>query len=253
MATLTYIFHSCFSLETEACLLIFDYWLDPSAVLPEILERSRHKHIYVFASHFHPDHFSKDIFAWRNQGLSITYLLSKDILRHHRTSRDDADVWMAKGSVWQDENVQVTATGSNDSGVSWIVDTDGQRIFHAGDLCNWYARFLSGKDMPDTIVSQEQEGINPLAEEKRFLGELKDIRKATDYFHVAMFPVDARIGNGYTLGARQFISRFRVGILVPMHFTMSGFQSAWRMEPFCMERGIQFWRIGKEGASIEIE
>lgn len=28
MIKLTYIFHSCFMLETEQCVLIFDYWKD---------------------------------------------------------------------------------------------------------------------------------------------------------------------------------------------------------------------------------
>ena len=36
------------------------------------------------------------------------------------------------------------------------------------------------------------------AEEKRFLGELKDIRKITDSFDLVMFPVDGRI-YGYPL------------------------------------------------------
>ena len=40
----------------------------------------------------------------------------------------------------------------------------------------------------------------------------------TDSFDVVMFPIDGRIGNGYTLGGRQFIERFKVGLFVPMHF-----------------------------------
>ena len=93
----------------------------------------------------------------------------------------------------------MAATGSNDSGVSWIVETDGRRIFHAGDLNNWYARFLTD-DYRGGLVYSAEFGIdvNPEKEEKRFLGELKDIRKITDTFSVAMFPVDGRIGNGYT-------------------------------------------------------
>ncbi len=253
MLKLTYIFHSCFALESEDSLLIFDYWMDPSNVLPEILDRNNNKHIYVLASHFHQDHFNKEIFTWRGQLPNITYILSKDILKHRRASMEDSDVWMVKGLEWQDERIRVIATGSNDSGVSWIVEIDGKRIFHAGDLCNWYARFLSEAQIPEMIISQEFEEINPLAEEKRYLGELKDIRKITDHFDLVMFPVDGRIGNGYTLGARQFIEHFQVGVFAPMHFVMSGFESAWRMEPFCKEKKITFWRIEKEGAVLGIE
>ena len=118
------------------------------------------------------------------------------------------------------------------------------------------------------------EEINPIAHEKQYLGELKDIRKITDSFDVVMFPIDGRIGNGYTLGGRQFIERFKVGLrigngytlggrqfierfkvglFVPMHFVASGFESAWRMKEFTDERGVPFWEISKEGETIELK
>ena len=239
--TLRYIFHSGFLLETEQSILIFDYWMDPANVVESFIYPSGSKHVYVFASHFHEDHFNKDIFKWRqnNPFSDYTYILSKDILKRKRSQKEDADVWMAKGSVWEDENIKVIATGSNDSGVSWIVETEGKTIFHAGDLCNWYARFLADGAPEGEIYSEEfGEYINPVAEEKRFLGELKDMHKITGTFDLVMFPVDGRIGNGYTLGGRQFIERFKVGMFVPMHFVASGFESAWRMEPFCQVRNF---------------
>lgn len=252
MIRLTYIFHSGFVVETAAGILVFDYWLDLANVLPKCLSRRGGRHVYVFASHFHKDHFTKDIFGWKQSlGSDVTYILSKDILKHSRADKGEADVWLAKGGTWADENIQVTATGSNDSGVSWIVETGGNRIFHAGDLCNWYARFLADGNKYRQPYSEELgEDIDPVAEEKRFLGELKDIQKIAKGFELVMFPVDGRIGNGYTLGARQFIERFQVGMFVPMHFVLSGFESAWRMEPFCQEKHVPFWRIACEGDSI---
>ena len=252
MIRLTYIFHSGFVVETAAGILVFDYWLDLANVLPKCLSRRGGRHVYVFASHFHEDHFTKDIFGWKQSlGSDVTYILSKDILKHRRADKGEADVWLAKGGTWADENIQVTATGSNDSGVSWIVETGGKRIFHAGDLCNWYARLLADGNKDRQPYSEELgEDIDPVAEEKRFLGELKDIQKIAKGFDLVMFPVDGRIGNGYTLGARQFIERFQVGMFVPMHFVLSGFESAWRMEPFCQEKHVPFWRIACEGDSI---
>ena len=253
--TLRYIFHSGFLLETEKSILIFDYWMDPANVMKPYIDPSGSKHIYVFASHFHEDHFTKEIFEWRknNSFTDYTYILSKDILKRRRAKKEDADVWMAKGSAWEDENIKVIATGSNDSGVSWIVETEGKTIFHAGDLCNWYARFLAEGAPEGEIYSEEfGEYINPVAEEKRFLGELKDIHKITGTFDLIMFPVDGRIGNGYTLGGRQFIERFKVGMFVPMHFVASGFESAWRMEPFCQEKNIPFCCIKTEGDTLEL-
>ena len=244
--TLTYIFHSGFVFETEQSILIFDYWLDPSGVMEDVLKMD--KPLYVFSSHFHEDHFTRAIFEWREQKSDITYILSKDILRHRRANKEDADVWQAKGSSWTDDRISVKALGSTDSGVSWIVETEGKRIFHAGDLNNWYARFLPDVVPGETIYSEEfEEEIDPIA-----LGELKDIRKIADSFDVVMFPIDGRIGNGYTLGGRQFIERFKVGLFVPMHFVASGFESAWRMKEFTDEKGIPFWEISREGETIEI-
>ncbi len=248
---LTYIFHSGFVLETEHSILVFDCWMDPSDVMSGVL-RSR-KPLYVFSSHFHEDHFSRRIFEWRKLRSDITYILSKDILRRRKAQREEADVWLAKGGEWTDGVVRVRAAGSTDSGVSWIVETEQKRIFHAGDLNNWYARFLPDAVPGQTIYSEEfGEEIDPIAHEKQYLGELKDIRKMADRFDVAIFPVDGHIGNGYTLGGRQFIERFGVGLFVPMHFVMSGFESAWRFREFADEKGIDFWCIAREGDSIEI-
>ena len=274
--TLTYVFHSCFVLETEKSILIFDYWLDLNGVVPPFLKKD--KPIYVFSSHFHEDHFNSAIFEWKKQHENITYILSKDIYKHRRANKEDADVWLAKGGTWSDGTISVWALGSTDSGVSWIIETrdkaaikreqsqanlesaereqarpEGKRIFHAGDLNNWYARFLPEAVPGETIYSEEfDEEIDPIAHEKQYLGELKDIRKITDSFDVVMFPIDGRIGNGYTLGGRQFIERFKVGLFVPMHFVASGFESSWRMKEFTDEKDIPFWEINREGETIEI-
>ena len=75
---LTYIFHSGFVIETQSCILIFDYWLDPTGVIPKTL--STQKPVYVFASHFHEDHFTKKILEWRHKypSVTFTYILSKE-------------------------------------------------------------------------------------------------------------------------------------------------------------------------------
>ena len=249
--TLTYIFHSGFVLETEQSILVFDYWLDPSGVIPSVLQSP--KPLYVFSSHFHEDHFTKEIFSWKDRKGRTNYILSKDILRHRRAAKEDADVWLAKGGSWSDGVVSVKALGSTDSGVSWIVETEGRTIFHAGDLNNWYAKFLLDAVPGQQIYSIEMdEDIDPIAHEKQYLGELKDIRKVTDHFDLVLFPIDGRIGNGYTLGGRQFIERFKVGLFVPMHFVASGFESAWRFKEFTEEKNVPFWQISREGESIEV-
>lgn len=248
---LTYIFHSGFAIETCSSILIFDYWMDPAGVIPGLLESE--KAVYVFSSHFHEDHFNSEIFSWKEIRSDIKYILSKDILKRRRAVRTDTDVWLAKGGTWSDGNIYVMAAGSNDSGVSWIVETEGRRIFHAGDLNNWYARFLTedGNGIKEDCADQCPR-LDPVREERMFLGELKDVHKITGSFDVAMFPVDGRIGNGYTRGGRQFIEMFEVELFVPMHFVASGFESAWRMKEFTDEYGINFWKISRDGETVDV-
>ena len=267
---LTYDFHSGFVLENIDCILVFDLWIDRANLIPRLLQDERP--LYVFASHFHEDHFNPRILDWKKSKKDITFILSKDILRHHRAEKDAANIWMVKGSLWEDQTIRVLATGSNDSGVSWIVELKkcGFRLFHAGDLNNWYARFLSDEGkIPEKIISEEFGEINPLEEEKQFLGELKDIRRLlqekmisdkvkgngenkneSNDFDLVMFPVDGRIGNGYTRGGRQFIERFSTLLFVPMHFVASGYESAWRFKEFAEEKGINFWSISQIGDTI---
>ena len=56
---ITYIHHSAFLAETEHACLLFDYFKGSLPKLPE------GKRLYIFASHRHPDHFSKVIFDMR--------------------------------------------------------------------------------------------------------------------------------------------------------------------------------------------
>lgn len=113
---LTYIFHSGFVVETEQVIMVFDYWMDPADVMSRFLNSG--KPLYVFSSHFHEDHFNRTVFEWKKREGRTYYILSKDILKHRRAQKEEADVWLAKGGEWKDGIISVTATGSTDSGVS---------------------------------------------------------------------------------------------------------------------------------------
>ena len=56
MFRITYVYHSCFTIELDNTVLIFDY---TQGVLPQF---DTEKTIYVFASHRHPDHFKPKVF-----------------------------------------------------------------------------------------------------------------------------------------------------------------------------------------------
>lgn len=231
---LIYIYHSGFALETESSTIIFDYYQDPGSVIPSILERD--VPIYVFSSHFHADHFVPEILTWREKRQNIHYIFSKDILRQKRAFLSDG-TYLVKGEVYQDDLVKVKAYGSTDSGVSWLVETEGKTIFHAGDLNNWH--------WADECPPEEARQY-----EKAYLGELKDIVKDINAVDVAMFPVDNRLGTDYARGAKQFLDAIHTGLFVPMHFTAGGFGPALDFKKEAESREARFFSIQREGDSI---
>lgn len=235
--TLTYIYHSGFVIEADRCIVVIDFYKDPADVMSRFSNTD--KPLYVLSSHFHPDHFCREIFSWSRRHGNTLYILSKDILRHRRANREDATAWLVKGSVYEDDIIKVNAFGSTDSGISFLINVDGKSIFHAGDLNNWHWR-------------DESSAEEAAKAEAMYLGELRDICKHTDSVDVAMFPVDARIGSGYMRGAEQFVSKIHTGIFVPMHFTANGFDSANAFSDFAENKGCRMWNIEHNGQSYEL-
>lgn len=205
MIKLTYIFHSCFMLETEQCVLIFDYWKDsPEGDVKKMLEHTG-KRVYFMASHFHEDHFNTEIIAMNVPNGDKRIILSRDIIRRHRAKETDADVVMRKGDVYNDEYIKIKAFGSTDAGVSFMLETDGKKIFHAGDLNNWH---WEDESTPQEVKKMEGD----------FKAVLRDIKAEYPTVNLAMFPVDPRLGTDFARGARQWLQTIKTTYLAPMHF-----------------------------------
>ena len=87
--TLDYIYHSGFAIEAEGVTVIIDYYKDSSetehnrGIVHDYLLQRPGK-LYVLATHFHPDHFNRDILTWKEQRPDIQYIFSKDILKSRR-------------------------------------------------------------------------------------------------------------------------------------------------------------------------
>ena len=134
----------------------------------------------------------------------IKYIFSKDILKRRRAKADDA-IYLKKGDAYQDELLTIKAFGSTDVGISFLIETEGRRIFHAGDLNNWHWK---DESTPQEVA--EAEG--------NYLKELDIIAKETSVMDLVMFPVDPRLGTDFMRGAQQFIDRIKTSVFVPMHF-----------------------------------
>ena len=163
---LDYIYHSGFAIEADGITVIIDYYKDSSEEAPD--RGIVHDHLlkkpgtlYVLSSHFHPDHFNRDILSWKEQRPDIRYIFSKDILKHRRATAEDA-VYINKGDVYEDENIRIEAFGSTDVGISFLIDLQGMRLFHAGDLNNWH---WSEESTPQEIRKAEGD----------FLAEIKKL------------------------------------------------------------------------------
>jgi len=150
-ARVWYLGHSAMAVQTRNNLLIFDYFengrvsdtagLANGTICPEELADQK---VTVFASHVHGDHYDPLIFDWRRQIKDITYVLGFE--------PDDENV-PAHESIGPRETrtfggVKVHTIASNDSGVGFMVEVDGLKIFHAGDHAN-RERDLSGNYCPE--------------------------------------------------------------------------------------------------------
>ena len=138
---LDYIYHSGFAIEADGITVIIDYYKDSSEEAPD--RGIVHDHLlkkpgtlYVLSSHFHPDHFNRDILSWKEQRPDIRYIFSKDILKSHRAKPEDA-TYIKKGETYEDETIRIEAFGSTDVGSSFLLHLQDWSIFHAGDL-NWW-------------------------------------------------------------------------------------------------------------------
>ena len=191
----------------------------------------------MLSSHFHPDHFNRDILSWKEQRPDIRYIFSKDILKHRRATAEDA-VYINKGDVYEDENIRIEAFGSTDVGISFLIDLQGMRLFHAGDLNNWH---WSEESTPQEIRKAEGD----------FLAEIKNLQQKAPRVDIAMFPVDSRIGKDYMRGAEQFVERIKTAIFAPMHFS-EDYRGGNAFRTFAESRGCRFLTISRRGESFDI-
>ncbi|HHW31134.1 MAG TPA: MBL fold metallo-hydrolase [Clostridiaceae bacterium] len=203
-----YIFHSGFSVQTVNCFLIFDYYKGHVDLNKPDLAN---KKMYVFSSHSHGDHFNNEIFKWSITRPDIKYILSSDIKDSIKdiANNNQNTIFISPYQKIKIDNLNIKAFGSTDIGISFLVDIDDLRIFHAGDL-NWWA-------WPDDTPEEAATMRNA------FTGEISKIKKyiSSQEIDIAFFPVDPRLENNYYMGGEYFIKEISPKHLFPMHFGVS--------------------------------
>ena len=201
MIRVSYIYHSCYMVEMDNSILIFDYW---KGDLPkELLSTS--KNLLFFCSHVHLDHFNPEIFKYNSE--NVYYILSKDIQKYamHKGLMDGYDnlklSYINAYDKLQINGLIIKTIKSTDRGVAYIVEENGKTIFHSGDFYNWY------------LESQDKAKRNDM--EARYLRELEKLK---DYkLDAAFVPLDPRLGVYYGRGMKQFMDKVNVAKIFPMH------------------------------------
>ena len=163
--------------------------------IPDEETLSSFENLTVFVSHAHEDHFSPEVLKICPP--QTRFIFGFDVPEEY------AGKHMHPGDVYETGRLKVTAFDSTDDGVSFLVETDGVILFHAGDLNWWHWRDTS------TIAEIEESEAN--------------FRKCVDpipseTIDLAFFPVDPRQGSMYDAGAGYFVMEKKPRILIPMHF-----------------------------------
>ena len=200
---ITYIHHSSFLVETEENYFLFDYF---EGKLPQLKED---KPLLVFASHRHGDHFSPVIFDLVKTHASTGFVLSDDIWKRRVPEELMGKTYFIGPEEELDlqapftgpSGVKVHGFKSTDEGVAFLIETEGKRIYHAGDLNNW-------------VWEGEPEADNKRMSQ-RFHQELEKLRGI--HIDVAFMLLDPRQEDKYCWGMNYFLEHTDSKVVFPMH------------------------------------
>ncbi len=195
----TYIHHSGFLVETDRFYYLFDY---EKGSLPEM---DTAKPIFVLSSHSHGDHYNPEIFS----------LLGSSGMRHVRAILSDdieppenVAVVTVSSEKKYDLGPQQTLTTfcSTDLGVAFLIEDQGELIYHAGDLNDWVW------DEESDIYNEEMTA-NYRKQIDRLSGELN--HRAID---AAFVVLDPRQEKDYDRGLCYFLEKVSAKQVYPMHY-----------------------------------
>ena len=191
---ITYLHHSGFLAELEACCLVFDYFDKGLTRLPD-------KPVLMFASHAHRDHYDPGVFQLV-EGREVTAVLSKDIPKR----RWPAGIEVLSVSAHRDyalpHGIALTTLQSTDAGVAFYLRTPEGCVYHAGDLNEW-------------VWAGESEQYN-----KQMAGNYRhelDLLRGRPV-DCAFVPLDPRQEDDYARGLLYVLKALAPKTVFPMHY-----------------------------------
>lgn len=192
---ITFIFHSSFAVELEKSVLIFDYYGEGD--LPKFPVE---KQVYFLNSHGHHDHFKREILALKERYPGAEYILSKDI----RIRQEEQQKWIHSvkaGAEYDFGELHIRTLKSTDLGVAFVAETEGKRIYHAGDL-NWWHWEGEDKAWNNNMAANYKKEMEKLAGQA---------------FDAAFVPLDPRLEDAYYWGMKYFLEKAKTKAVFPMH------------------------------------
>ena len=187
-----FIHHSCFLVEVDEKVLIFDWFAGDRikgytfcGVIPEYEPDTP---VYVFASHKHQDHFDMDVLHWAEKYKNIHYIREKI-------------TYVSAGEKYQVDDVKIETLRSTDAGVAFYVETRGATFFHAGDLNDW-----TWEGAGDLINGRMR---------REYRTQIKKL--AGKPINLAFVPMDPRQGADQELGMDYFLETTSAEYVFPMH------------------------------------
>ena len=203
-----HIFHSGTAVSQNNQLFIFDFYRarNDDKIIDVFPHFAEYDNVFVFVSHGHFDHYSKEIFDWFNINENITCILSQDVsLPPNIESEVEEKVFqLPPVQQIQVKNIFVKTLGSTDRGVSFLTGNSSLHIFHSGDLNWWHWKSFSESKLA--------------AEEEKFKKEIDRLKKMKLEVDIAFVPVDPRLEEYFYLAGEYFIEQIEPKILVPIHF-----------------------------------
>lgn len=238
MFKINYLFHSGFTIETDTDFLVFDYFKDNCAkqlmkdcgqLCPKKSFPSGKK-VTFFVSHSHYDHYDREIFKIVQDA---HYVISDDVKINPKENIKICGPY----EKFEFNGLKIKTFGSTDEGISFLVNVEGQNVFHAGDL-NWW--HWSGETAEERAYA-----------ERIFFEELEKLKSET--IDIAFFPVDPRLEDAYYFGGKKFIDEFSPKHFIPMHFQDS-FEISAKFKKLIesTESKTNVYRITKRGETIEL-
>ncbi len=200
---ITYLGHSGFLVETETAYFLFDYI---RGTLPEFSEK---KKLYVFASHAHKDHWNPEIFSDCQLIHADGFILGFDIeepfanmVRETPELSELPIVWAYPQQPIRTAEYTCDPLLSTDEGVAFLIRTENEVIYHAGDL-NWW--HWNG----DPDERNRERARNFKKEIDRLKGK---------HIHAAFIPLDPRQENAYRFCMDYCMETLDAEHVFPMHF-----------------------------------